>query len=270
MNTPFNTNDYLIELLTPKQNINDFDAALEQFQQRYNKILQSGGVVSIPDNPMGTLHFTPMEVISYLELPIKPDSLIVHLNSFHRKIDLDEFLDTAKATGVRYILCISGDGGPRLPKLEPEDIGVEGKTVTSVELLTYIQREYSHTFTLGAAFNQYEPLDHEMEKLKRKLEAGAEFIITQPAVGSDENVEQLKHIDVPIYLGAWMSKKIELLSDCVGKDLGLSRETYDPVKNLKTLQQVYPDWGLYLSLLPFSKDWSSFLPELQINGTHVA
>ena len=134
MKNIFNNNNYLIELLTPKQNVDDFDAALDKFSERYQKILDAGGVVSIPDNPMGNLHFTPMEVISFLDLPIKPESLIVHLNSFHRKVDLDDFLDTAKETGVQHILCISGDGGPRLPKLEPEDLGLPGKTVTSAEL----------------------------------------------------------------------------------------------------------------------------------------
>ena len=269
MKNIFNNNNYLIELLTPKQNVDDFDAALDKFSERYQKILDAGGVVSIPDNPMGNLHFTPMEVISFLDLPIKPESLIVHLNSFHRKVDLDDFLDTAKETGVQHILCISGDGGPRLPKLEPEDLGLPGKTVTSVELLTYINREYPNTFTLGAAFNQYEPLEHELEKLQRKLDAGAEFIITQPVVGSDENLDILKEYDIPVYLGAWMSKKIELLSDCVGKELGLTRESYDPAGNMKTLQHVYPQWGLYLSLIPFSKDWSFIDPHLATE-TNVA
>ncbi len=269
----FNNNDYLIELLTPKQNIEDFDAALEKFHERYQKILNEGGVVSLPDNPMGTLHFTPMEVISYLELPIKPESLIVHLNSFHRKVDLDEFLDTAQETGVRYILCVSGDGGPKLPKLEPEDLGMEGNTVTSVELLHYIKREYPDTFTLGAAFNQYEPLEHELDKLRWKIEAGAEFIITQPAVapsvagdpavGREKNLEHLTEFDLPVYIGAWMSKKIELISDCVGYDLGLSRENYVPAENLKELHKTYPRWGVYLSLLSFSKEWRTLLPRLE-------
>ena len=42
---------------------------------------------------------------------------------------------------------------------------------TSVELLKYVNREYPGMFSLGVAFNPYEPEDHEMEKTQRKIDA---------------------------------------------------------------------------------------------------
>ena len=48
---------HLIEVLTPKQSSPDFEAELYEFANRYNTVIESGHVVSVPDNPMGSVHF---------------------------------------------------------------------------------------------------------------------------------------------------------------------------------------------------------------------
>ena len=59
----FADSPYIIELLTPKQNDEDFEQKLEQFAERYRRILDQGAAVSICDNPLGNIHFTAMEVM---------------------------------------------------------------------------------------------------------------------------------------------------------------------------------------------------------------
>jgi methylenetetrahydrofolate reductase (NADPH) len=251
----------IVELLTPRQNQEDFEEALSRFAERYRRILDSGGVAAVPDNPMGHLHFSALEVLSYLDLPIPPRRLVVHLNTFHRKQDLDELLAGARALGVRYLLCVSGDGSPRLSRLEPAELGVCGRAVTSVELLAYIRSRYPDDFTLGVAYNPYEPRDHERAKLERKVEAGARFLITQPIVGRDPQVETLSGCGLPVYLGAWMSRKVHLLYECVGRSVDEQEVArYDPEANLRELQRLYPCHGLYFSLLSFRKEWTGLLP----------
>jgi len=250
---------YLIELLTPKQSEEDFEAGLEVFAQRYQKILETGAVVSIPDNPMGNLHFGALEVVQHLDLPLDPERTLLHLNSFHRKQDLDDLLGSAAQLGLRHLLLVSGDGGPRLPKLEPEDIGVEGQAVTSVELLRYVHREFPGRFSCGVAFNHYEPHEHEMEKLRRKLEAGAEFVVTQPVICCDANVSALGSLGVPVWVGAWLSRRIDLLLSCVGTSAPAEPPAYDPDANLSALQAGYPQFGMYLAMVPFKRDWASLL-----------
>jgi len=262
----FDNRPYLIELLTPKQNARDFDAALERFDLRYHKILEHDGVASIPDNPMGNLHFTAVEVLQYLELPIRAEQLLIHLNSFHRKVDLDEMLEAAAEMGVRYLLCVSGDGSPRLPKLDPADLDSGSESVTSVELLSYIRSRFGGRFTLGVAYNHYEPAEHEAAKLARKIEAGAEFVVTQPVLGRSEAVESLSELPMPVYLGAWMSKKIDLLYSCVGREPAEGALEYRPRENLRNLHRLYPDHGYYLSLLPFKQSWDEVLLKQAVVG----
>jgi len=45
---------YLIELLSPKRSAgNQIEALLDRFAERYQRIIDAGCGVSIPDNPMG-------------------------------------------------------------------------------------------------------------------------------------------------------------------------------------------------------------------------
>jgi methylenetetrahydrofolate reductase (NADPH) len=241
---------YHIEILTPKQNSEKLDEDLEKFAEKYRQVVEAGYIACITDNPMGLLSFQATEVIPELGLPVDPEHLMIHLNTFHTKPDLDAILTTAQKMGAKYLLVISGDGSERLPKLQPEDIGEGANSVSSVELLRYIRKTYPGVFSLGVAFNSYEPQDHELEKMKRKMDAGAEFICTQPVIGRDERLNALAEYGLPVIIDAWMSKKLHLLSECVGYEIP-ENTPYDPVQNLKDLQANYPACGLYLALLGF-------------------
>ncbi len=261
MQTLFGT-PYLIELLTPKQDDEDFEARLETFAGRCRRILESGAAVSIPDNPMGNVHFTALEVMDFLDLPLDTERTLLHLNTCHLKADMDAFLRAAAGRGLKNMLVITGDGGPRLPRLEPSDIGSEEKAATSVGLLRYIRREYPGIFTCGVAYNQYDPPERERERLQRKIDAGARFVITQPVLGVDPVVAGLRDFGIPAFAGAWMSKRVELLMECVGLEPHAD-DQYDPVANLTVLDRTFPDYGLYLALLSFKRDWSDLLTRLQ-------
>jgi methylenetetrahydrofolate reductase (NADH) len=254
----FRDSPYIIELLTPKQSDETFESKLGDFALHYRAILDHGAVVSICDNPLGNLRFTAMEVAGFLDLPVDQERTLLHLNSFHRKEDFDSFLREARERGIRHLLAVSGDGGPRLPRLEPSELGMDAKTVTSIEILRYIEKEHSGFFSCGVAFNQYEPPEHEREKLKRKLEAGAQFVITQPVVGADAVVEDLLDIGVPVFVGAWMSKRLDPLCECVGVKRPANAR-YNPVDNLARLQEGYPGCGIYLAQLGFKRDWGPLL-----------
>lgn len=248
---------YHIEILTPKQNSEKLDDDLAKFAEKYQAVLEGGYIACITDNPMGHLSFQATEVIAELGLPVKPEQIMVHLNTFHTLQHLHQILDTAAALGLKYLLVITGDGSERLPKLAPESIGEHTNSVTSVELMRYIAKRYPGAFSMGVAFNPYEPQDHELAKLQRKLEAGAEFVCTQPVIGHDPRVTAMRATcNLPLIIDAWMSKKLHLLSECVGYPIP-ENTPYDPVENLKTLQQVYPGCGLYLALLGFKTQFPS-------------
>ncbi len=248
---------YHVEVLPPKQDSEKLDKDLELFATRYKRVLKSGYSVCITDNAMGLLSFQGAEMIAELELPVSPEQVIIHLNTFHTREDLDHILEFCADKGIRYLLVVSGDGSERLPKLKPSDVGAEGvESVTSVELLRYIGQNYPEKFTLGVAFNPYEPAEHEFEKMERKIAAGASFIITQPLIQQNAVVDRLleKYPGMPVIIEAWMSKKLSLLSEAVGYTIPEDTE-YDPIAALKMIHRTHPNCGVYLSLLSFKTQY---------------
>ena len=241
---------YDIEILTPKQASETLDADLEKFAEKYRTVLQAGYMACITDNPMGILSFQAVDILGELGLPTPPDQLMIHLNTFHTKADMDKTLDGAAALGCRNLLVVSGDGSERLARLKPEEIGVTVNTVTSVELLQYIHRTRPGVFETGVGFNPYEPQEPELEKLRHKIAAGATFVVTQPVLGHDLRVDALRAFHLPMIVDAWMSKKLHLLSECVGYTIP-ENTPYDPMSNLQTLRQHYPDCGLYLAIVGY-------------------
>jgi methylenetetrahydrofolate reductase (NADPH) len=145
---------YIIELLSPKRSpAEKIDNLLDRFSGRFQQIMEAGCGVSIPDNPMGQPRLGALECIDLMKLPIDPDKLVVNLNTFHTKEELDELLNRATDSGLRHILVVRGDGGPLLPKLDPKKIGAEKSVVTSIDLIRYIHRSHTGRFITAAAFN---------------------------------------------------------------------------------------------------------------------
>ena len=247
---------YHVEIIPPKQDSLKLEEDLELFASKFERVQESGFTASITDNAMGLLAFQGHECIEELGLKARPDQVLIHLNTFHTKENLDEILESCLKLGIRKVLAISGDGSTRLPKLKPSDVEAEGTAaVTSVELTRYIRKHYPE-FTVGVAFNPYEPEEHEFEKMKRKLDAGASFIITQPITERNALTDRLMAMypDVPVTIEAWMSKKLYLLSDVVGYPIP-EDTAFDPIATLEQLQTEYPACGFYLSLLGFKTQY---------------
>ena len=135
---------------------------------------------------------------------------------------------------------------------------------TSIDLIRYINTEYPDQFITGAAFNPYNPMPFELNRMKQKIDAGAKYVVTQPIIGKDENVDRLKDFNIAVIVEAWMSNNIDLLYKSVGKEHDEKTERYNPVENLKALHESYLVCCVYLLMLSFKKDWREILPRLSI------
>ncbi len=254
---------YLVELLSPKRTAGDQpEDLLDRFAERYRRILDAGCGVSIPDNPMGQTRLGALESIDLRGLSVDPEKVVMNLNTFHTKSELDGVLQKAAKANLKYILVVRGDGGPLLPKLDSKSIGGKLSVATSIDLIRYINKEYPDQFITGAAFNPYNPMPFELNRMKQKIDAGAKYTVTQPIIGKDENVDRLKDLSIAVVVEAWMSNNIDLLYKSVGKEKDEKAEQFNPLENLKELHGSYPDCCVYLSMLSFKQNWQEILPRL--------
>ena len=255
---------YMIELLSPKRSPEDqVEDLLDRFAARYRKIIDAGFGLSIPDNPMGQPRFGALESIALKGLSLDPARVVMNLNTFHTRTELDLTLERAAGAGLKYILVIRGDGGPLLSTLDARSIGGQKSVATSMDLIRYIHQKYPKRFITGAAFNPYNRMPFEANRMAQKIDAGARFIVTQPIIGKDLNVSELFKLNIPVVIEAWMSTKVDLLYQSVGKQSSADASAYNPVENLKTLHRAYPQSCVYLSMLSFKRDWSKILPKFQ-------
>lgn len=256
---------YLVELLSPKRlTDNQIEGFLDRFAERFRKVIHARCGISIPDNPMGQPRLGALESIDLKSLSVDPEKIVMNLNTFHKKNELDGLLQKAAKAKLKYILVVRGDGGPLLPKLDPKSIGGKLNVATSIDLIRYINTEYPDQFITGAAFNPYNPMPFELNRVKQKIDAGAKYVVTQPILGKDENVDRLKDFNITVVVEAWMSNNIDLLYKSVGKEKDEKAERYNPVENLKALHEAYPECCVYLSMLSFKQDWREILPRLSI------
>lgn len=116
---------YHVEIIPPKQDSLKLEEDLETFASKLARVRESGFTASITDNAMGLLAFQGHECIEELGLDIDPEKILIHLNTFHTKRNLEEILEACGRLGIFNLLVVSGDGSPRLPKLLPEDVEAE-------------------------------------------------------------------------------------------------------------------------------------------------
>ena len=247
-----------IDLTPPKHASQKFSKDLAAFKRRYESFVNDGFIVSITDNAMGHLSFQGTELIDELGLTIRPDHILIHLNTFHRKEELDRILADMRRLGLRNVLCITGDGSDKMHKLLPEELEApEAPVATSVELIRYIRKHYPE-FIIGAAFNNYEPPESEFAKLQRKLAAGASYVITQPVLGRDDQIDRLlrEHPGLPVVTEVWMSSKLSLLSDIMEREIP-EDYPYDPFATLRAVREIYPGCGNYLGMLSYKNQYAA-------------
>merc|ERR1719191_1948100 len=111
-------------------------------------------------------------------------NVMMHLTCTNMEVSkIKEALEVCKANGIRNILALRGDppgfgqGGPKWEKCE-------GGFGYAVDLVTYIRKEYGDYFCIAVAgypegHMECESRDMDIVRLKEKIDAGGELIVTQ-------------------------------------------------------------------------------------------
>ncbi len=179
------------------------------------RLLKAAGidVVNIPDGPRASARMSPMALAHIIRSETSMDVLLHYTCRDRNILGIQSDLLGCEALGLDNILCVTGDP----PKLGDYPMATAVFDVDAVGLLRIASRlnrsqdlagnpiPAPTRFFLGAGFNPGAiDMTIEVDRLHQKIEAGAEFILTQPVFDQEKlfsALERADKIDVPVLVG---------------------------------------------------------------------
>lgn len=155
------------------------------------RLLAKNGIqaVNIADGPRATARMSAISLALRVKEEVDIDVIVHYCCRDRNLLGMQMDLLGAHALGVHNILCVTGDP-PKMGNY-PDATGVfDLDSVSLVRAVRNLNRGVDFggdpigdqtNFVIGCGCNPgYEPLDREVDKFKRKLEAGAEYTFSQP------------------------------------------------------------------------------------------
>lgn len=190
--------------------------ALEKFFTGAQALVQAGvDAITLADNSLAILRVSNLAMGAMLKerFGITP---LLHMSCRDRNVlGLQSELLGMAALGMRHVLPLTGD--PARVGDHPGAASVYD--VNSVELIAIIKRmnegfsqagkaiKAETGFVIGCTFNpNARNLDSQVNRLERKVAAGAQYAMTQPVfdVGLVAEVKRrTEHAGIPIFIGVW-------------------------------------------------------------------
>ncbi|MDQ6654559.1 MAG: bifunctional homocysteine S-methyltransferase/methylenetetrahydrofolate reductase [Verrucomicrobiota bacterium] len=190
--------------------------ALEKFFAGAQALVRAGcDAITLADNSLAILRVSNLAMAAMLKerFGITP---LLHLSCRDRNVlGLQSELLGMAALGMRHVLPLTGD--PARVGDHPGAASVYD--VNSVELIGIIKRlneGFSHAgksikspteFVIGCTFNpNARNLDSQVNRLERKVAAGAQYAMTQPVFDRrliEETKRRTAHLRIPIFMGVW-------------------------------------------------------------------
>jgi methionine synthase I (cobalamin-dependent)/5,10-methylenetetrahydrofolate reductase len=181
--------------------------------------LASAGVdaVNVPDGPRAQMRMGVIATSALVEQTVGIEAVVHYTCRDRNLLGMLSDLLGAHGLGLRNLLLITGDP----PKMGPYPDATAVFDIDSIGLTNLVNR-LNHgldpggnpigeatSFTMGVGVNPGAiDADHELNRFYWKVEAGAEYAITQPVFDADQLLRFLEKLDergirIPIMAGIW-------------------------------------------------------------------
>jgi methionine synthase I (cobalamin-dependent)/5,10-methylenetetrahydrofolate reductase len=181
------------------------------------RLLKEAGVdaVNVPDGPRAQSRMGVLAVSTLIEQQVGIETVVHYCCRDRNLLGMTSDLLGAAGLGLRNFLIITGDP----PKMGPYPEATAVFDIDSIGLVNMVNR-LNHgldiggnpigtptSFYIGVGVNPCAvDLDYELRRFEYKVEAGAEYAITQPTFDANQLrsfLKRIEHCRIPVIAGIW-------------------------------------------------------------------
>ncbi len=200
----------LVEIVPPK----GIDPAKEIAGAKF---LKSVGVdaINIPDSPRASARMSNVMLCILVQQQTGIETVLHYTCRDRNVLGIQSDLLGVSAIGLKNVLCITGDP-PKMGNYPDATAVFDVDSIGLVNIASNLNRGRdiggnavgaSTGFTISVGANPGSPdMDEEIRRFEYKVEAGAEFVITQPVFDVallETFLRRIEHCRIPVVAGIW-------------------------------------------------------------------
>jgi methionine synthase / methylenetetrahydrofolate reductase(NADPH) len=181
------------------------------------RFLKSVGVdgINIPDSPRASARMSNQALSLLIQQEVGIETILHYTCRDRNVLCIQSDLLGAAATGIRNLICITGDP-PKMGNYPDATAVFDVDAIGLVNIVHNLNRGVDigsnplgqgTSFVIGVGANPGVPnLDEEIRRFEYKVEAGAEYAVTQPVFDLSllENfLRRIEHCRIPVVAGIW-------------------------------------------------------------------
>jgi len=181
------------------------------------KFVKSVGVdgVNIPDSPRASARMSNQALALLMQQEVGIEAILHYTCRDRNVLGIQSDLLGAAATGIRNLICITGDP-PKMGNYPDATAVFDVDAIGLVNIVHNLNRGLDiganpigagTSFVIGVGANPGLPnLDEEIKRFEYKVEAGAEYVVTQPVFDLnllESFLKRIEHCRIPVVAGIW-------------------------------------------------------------------
>jgi homocysteine S-methyltransferase len=181
------------------------------------RFVKSVGVdaINIPDSPRASARMSNQALSLLMQQEVGIEAILHYTCRDRNVLGIQSDLLGAAATGIRNLICITGDP-PKMGNYPDATAVFDVDAIGLVNIVRNLNQGLDlggnpigtgTGFVIGVGANPGLPnLDEEIKRFEYKVEAGAEYVVTQPVFDLSllENfLRRIEHCRIPVVAGIW-------------------------------------------------------------------
>ena len=182
-----------------------------------SKFLKSVGVdgINIPDSPRASARMSNQALSLLVQQQVGIEAILHYTCRDRNVLGIQSDLLGAAATGIRNLICITGDP-PKMGNYPDATAVFDVDAIGLVNIVHNLNRGLDiggnpigtgTAFVIGVGANPGVPnIDEEVKRFEYKVQAGAEYAVTQPVFDLDlleAFLRRIEHCRIPVVAGIW-------------------------------------------------------------------